>query len=42
MNKFKLLFISLLLLNTHSDVEAETLFNLRTAIVVDYHSDKVL
>ena len=42
MNKLKLLFISLLLLNTHSDIEAETLFNLRTAIVVDYHSDEVL
>ncbi|MDB9752370.1 D-alanyl-D-alanine carboxypeptidase [Pelagibacteraceae bacterium] len=42
MNKFKLLFLTLLLLNKNSGVEAETSFNLRTAIVVDYHSDEVL
>ena len=42
MNKFKLLFLSLLLLISFSTVKANPSLNLRTAIVIDYHSDSVL
>ena len=42
MNKFKLLFLSLLLLISFSTVTANPSLNLRTAIVLDYHSDSVL
>ena len=41
MNKF-IVIILLIILNLHTISLAETNFKGRTAIVIDYHSDKVL